>query len=50
MVAHFEGIAVEPRGDGGTRLWLITDDNFQPPMTTMLVALDVPPGAWMGAD
>jgi hypothetical protein len=31
-------------------LWLITDDNFQPPMTTMLVALDVPPGAWKGAN
>ncbi len=50
MFANFEGIAVEPRGDGGTRLWLITDDNFQPPMKTMMVALDVPPGRWTGAD
>ena len=50
MFANFEGIAVERRGDGGTRLWLITDDNFQPPMTTMLVALDVPPGRWTGTD
>jgi hypothetical protein len=50
MFGNFEGVAVERRGDGGTRLWLITDDNFQPPMTTMLVALDVPPGAWKGAN
>jgi hypothetical protein len=50
LFGNFEGVAVERRGDGGTRLWLITDDNFQPPMTTMLVALDVPPGAWKGAN
>ena len=46
-LANLEGLAVEPR-PGGTRLWLVTDDNFQPPQTTLLLALDLPPGNWPG--
>ena len=48
--ANAEGIAVQPLGHGATRLWIVTDDNFQPPMTTMLFALDLPPGGWPGKD
>jgi len=40
-----EGIAAAPRPDGGTRLWIVSDDNFRPWMRTLLVALDLPPGA-----
>jgi hypothetical protein len=36
-----EALAAEPI-DGGTRLWLMTDDNFRWPMRTVLVALDLP--------
>ena len=36
-----EALAAEPIA-GGTRLWLMTDDNFQWPMRTLLVALDFP--------
>lgn len=37
-----EGMAVEPLPGGRARLWLITDDNFQRPFRTLLVALDLP--------
>lgn len=46
--ANAEGLAVQPLGQGATRLWVVTDDNFQPPLTTMLFALDLPPGGWPG--
>ena len=36
-----EALAAEPIA-GGTRLWLMTDDNFTWPMRTLLVALDLP--------
>jgi hypothetical protein len=36
-----EALAAEPVA-GGTRLWLMTDDNFTWPMRTLLVALDFP--------
>lgn len=36
-----EALAAEPIA-GGTRLWLMTDDNFQWPMRTLLFALDLP--------
>lgn len=39
---NVEAIAVERRSGGGLRLWLMTDDNFQPPMRTLLIALDWP--------
>ena len=31
--------------NGGTRLWIATDNNFRPWMRTVLVAIDLPPGA-----
>ena len=39
---NVEGIAAEPRADGGTRLWLVTDDDFRPRKATLLLALDLP--------
>ena len=39
---NVEGIAAEPRADGGTRLWLMTDNDFRPRKATLLVALDLP--------
>ncbi len=50
MFYNLEGMAAEPLPGGGARLWLVTDDNFQKPMTTDLFALDVPPGRWRGAE
>ena len=47
-LVNLEGLAVEAMPGGATRLWLVSDDNFQPPMTTELIALDVPPGRWPG--
>jgi hypothetical protein len=40
---NFEGVAAEPLPRGGSRLWLITDDNLQRPMRTLLIALDLRP-------
>ena len=40
---NVEAIAVERRPAGGLRLWLMTDDNFQRPLRTLLIALDWPP-------
>lgn len=40
---NVEAVAVEPRADGSRRLWLMTDDNFRPPLRTLLIALDWPP-------
>lgn len=40
---NMEGMAVERSRDGTTRLWIIADDNFQRPMRTLLIALDLPP-------
>ena len=40
---NLEAIAVERRPGGILRLWLITDDNFQRPFRTLLIALDWPP-------
>ena len=39
---NVEAIAVEPLPGGKRRLWLMTDDNFQPPLRTLLIALDWP--------
>lgn len=39
---NVEALAAERMPDGTTRLWLMTDDNFQRPMRTLLLALDVP--------
>ena len=40
---NMEGIAAAPLPDGGTRLWIVSDDNFRPWMRTLLVALDLGP-------
>ncbi|MBA3510489.1 esterase-like activity of phytase family protein [Sphingomonas sp.] len=40
---NVEALAVERRAEGTLRLWLMTDDNFQPPLRTLLIALDWPP-------
>lgn len=37
---NFEGLAIE-RTRGGIRLWLVTDDDFQKPFRTVLLALDL---------
>ena len=39
---NVEGIAGEPLPGGGTRLWLITDDNLQRPLRTLILAVDLP--------
>jgi hypothetical protein len=40
---NVEGLAAERGPNGGTRLWMITDDNFQRPLRTLLLAVDLPP-------
>ena len=40
-----EAITAAPLPDGGTRLWIMTDDNFRPWMRALLIALDLPPSA-----
>jgi hypothetical protein len=37
---NYEGLAIEPRGDGVVRLWLISDDNGAVLQRTLLLALD----------
>ena len=37
-----EALAAAPLPDGGTRLWIATDDNYRPWMRTVLIALDLP--------
>jgi len=39
---NVEAIAIEPLPGGRVRLWLMTDDNYQRPFRTLLVALDAP--------
>lgn len=39
---NVEALAPERLPDGTVRLWLMTDDNFQRPMRTLLIALDWP--------
>ena len=39
---NVEAIAIEHRAGGTLRLWLMTDDNFQTPLRTLLIALDWP--------
>jgi hypothetical protein len=42
---NVEGLAVQPLAGGGVRLWLATDNDFLGWRRTLLVALDLPPGA-----
>ena len=37
-----EGLAAEQLPNGAIRLWIMTDDNQQPPLRTLLIALDIP--------
>jgi hypothetical protein len=39
---NVEALAPERLPDGRVRLWLMTDDNFQRPLRTLLIALDWP--------
>lgn len=39
---NIEAVAPEILPGGGLRLWLMTDDNFQRPLRTLLIALDWP--------
>lgn len=39
---NVEALAAERLASGETRLWLMTDDNLQRPLRTLLIALDVP--------
>ena len=41
---NMEGIAAQALPGGGTRLWLVSDDNFRAWMRTLLVAVDLPVG------
>jgi len=42
-IDNVEAVASERLSDGTIRLWMMTDDNFQRPMRTLLLALDLPP-------
>ena len=44
--ANAEGLCVEPREAGLTRLWVVTDDNGLAFLSQRLVAWDVPDDAW----
>lgn len=39
---NMEGLVAERLPDRTTRLWIIADDNFERPMRTLLLALDLP--------
>jgi hypothetical protein len=41
-IDNAESLAIERLPDGTRRLWLMTDDNLQPPLRTLLVALEMP--------
>ncbi|MGE3725362.1 MAG: esterase-like activity of phytase family protein [Candidatus Sericytochromatia bacterium] len=40
---NFEGLAAEPMPQGGTRFYLLSDDNFNPEQRTLLLAFDWEP-------
>ena len=42
-IDNMEGLAVEALADGSVRLWLISDDNFNPLQRTLLLSFDVLP-------
>jgi hypothetical protein len=44
-VDNFEGLAVVPRADGGARIYILSDDNFNPTQRTLLYAFDLPAAA-----
>ena len=38
---NFEGITAQDLGNGVTRIWIISDDNFNPQQRTLLLAFDI---------
>ncbi|MEO5612536.1 MAG: esterase-like activity of phytase family protein, partial [Sphingomicrobium sp.] len=42
VLDNVEALAIERLPNGTRRLWLMTDDNLQPPLRTLLVALILP--------
>ena len=40
-IDNFEGIAVQPRAEGGVRLYIISDDNYSRSQKTLLYAFDL---------
>jgi hypothetical protein len=40
---NLEGMAAERLPSGAIRVWMISDDNFQRPLRTLLIAIDLPP-------
>jgi hypothetical protein len=47
-IVNFEGATAAPLPNGGTRLWMVSDDDFRPSGRTLLVALDLPPARASG--
>ncbi|QIK78969.1 esterase-like activity of phytase family protein [Sphingomonas piscis] len=43
LLDNLEGMTVQPLPNGSNRLWMISDDNFQRPLRTLLIAVDLPP-------
>jgi hypothetical protein len=44
VLDNMEGVAAPPQPKGGTRRWIVSDDNLRPWIRTILVTHDVPPG------
>jgi len=40
-VDNYEGVTAQELGDGVTRVWIISDDNFNPKQRTLLLAFDI---------
>jgi hypothetical protein len=40
-VDNYEGITVADLGDGMARVWISSDDNFNPQQRTLLLAFDI---------
>lgn len=40
-VDNYEGITVQDRGNGMARVWIVSDDNFNPKQRTLLLAFDI---------
>ena len=38
---NYEGITAEDLGNGVTRIWIVSDDNFNPKQRTLLLAFDI---------
>ena len=38
---NYEGVTAEDLGNGATRVWIVSDDNFNPKQRTLLLAFDI---------